>query len=213
MAEHNEALQRALWKDNTERLQALIQPVNQPKYATDVCWSDLEWVLARYQKDWGGMDLCPDFQRGHVWTSGQQQAYVEAILRGAASSSALHIQFNCPNWENDNYAGDLPLGFQCIDGLQRLTAVTKFLHGETRPFGLTPEDLKLSRFQIKNSFAFRFQVFCFEKKADVLSHYLDFNSGGVAHSPEEIDRVRRMRDQLCNSDEPPEHADLACTPK
>lgn len=188
----------AKWLSNSSRLADIIRPIGQPKYGCDVEWRDLGRQLTRYRDTWGGLDLNPDFQRGHVWTNVQQQKFIESVLRGAVSASALHIQWNCPNWENDHYDGDLPLGFQCMDGLQRLTAVTKFMASEVRPFGLTVEDLDCSRFQIKSAFSFRFQVFCFERKVDVLNHYLDFNDGGVAHSQSELDRVMAMRDEIAS---------------
>lgn len=185
-----------LWHLNTTRLSEIIRPVEQPKYGCDVDWRDLATQMNRYRDSFGGLEINPDFQRGHVWNAFQQKKFIESVIRGAISASALHIQWNCPNWENDKYEGDLPRGFQCIDGLQRLTSVAKFLKGELRPFGLTIADLDHSRFQIKNRYSFRFQIFCFEKKVDVLDHYLDFNDGGVAHSQDELARVRSMRDAI-----------------
>ena len=42
------------------------------------------------------LQLNPDFQRGHVWSIGQQIAYIEYILRGG--KSGLDFYFNHPNW-------------------------------------------------------------------------------------------------------------------
>lgn len=183
---------RQAWRLNTERLSAIIRPVAQRIYSTDVEWRDLDERLAHYGRDWGGMDLNPDFQRGHVWTEIQQQRFIEAALRGTLGTSALSIQFNCPNWENEHYCGDLPRGFQCIDGLQRITAVSRFIQGHVLPFGLSVADLDLSKFQIKNNYAFRLEVFAFEQKAKVIEHYLGLKDGGTPHSEEEIARVRNL---------------------
>lgn len=180
------------WDQNTERLSAIIRPIAQRLYSTDVEWRNLDHRLAKYGEDWGGMDLNPDFQRGHVWTKCQQQRFIEAALRGTLSTSAFNIQFNCPNWENDHYEGDLPRGFQCIDGLQRITAVSKFVRGEILPFGLHIRDLDISRFQIKTHYNFHFQVFAYEKRSEVIQHYLDFNDGGTQHPLDEIERVRNL---------------------
>ena len=65
-------------------------------------------------------------------------ATVESLLRKTAPKTIL---FNCPGWTMSQSAGgDIPLKtFQCIDGLQRLTAVRKFMAGEIKIFGdLTP---------------------------------------------------------------------------
>lgn len=49
-----------------------------------------EWV----RED--GLDLNPDFQRGHVWTPSQQAAFVEFFLRGGKTARVLY--FNNPQW-------------------------------------------------------------------------------------------------------------------
>lgn len=119
----------------------------------------------------GGFNLEPDYQRGHVWTADQQQAYIENVLRGVIDTAGLLLKFNCPNWENDKYEGALPRGFECLDGLQRLTAVVKFCEGEVRPFGLAVGDLAYSSFSVSN-LNFRVAFYNFQTRADVLRHYL-----------------------------------------
>jgi hypothetical protein len=141
----------------------------------------------------GGFDLNPDFQRGHVWTIAQQQHFIENVLRGIVTQAGLSVQFNCPNWENFDYQGDLPPGLQCIDGLQRITAILNFLAGEIRPFGLTVRELDDSVYSMRRSiFRISFAVHHFESKSDLLKHYLDLNTGGTPHSQAEIDRVHAM---------------------
>jgi len=58
-------------------------------------------------------EICPDFQRGHVWDDAKSIAYVEFCLKGGVSARTLF--FNCPGWQNKG-----PM--QLVDGLQRLTA-------------------------------------------------------------------------------------------
>lgn len=194
-----EPITRESVADNTAALDAIIRPLGTAKYEIDASFRDLDGMLATYVRDWGGLDMNPDFQRGHVWSPDQQQHYIENVLRGVVSSSGFVIQFNCANWENDGYdpvTGDLPRGFHCIDGLQRVTAVRKFLAGDVKPFGLDVSELDNSSFSMKRGrFQFRLAVHTFEHRADLLAHYLDLNEGGTPHSNEEMARVRAMLNQ------------------
>ena len=42
------------------------------------------------------LQMCPDFQRGHVWSAEQQVAIVEFLLRGGRSGKKVY--FNSPSW-------------------------------------------------------------------------------------------------------------------
>lgn len=178
---------------NNARLSKIIKPLRNSAYSCDIQWAYLDQALERYAENYGPLELNPDFQRGHVWAPEQQLHYIENCLRGIVAQSAFVIQFNCPQWENDKYSGDIDRGFQCIDGLQRLTAVKKFLAGDIKPFGLSVEDLDYSSFGVKGvQWRFKFEIFDFQRKADLLQHYLDLNAGGTPHSKEEIERIREM---------------------
>ena len=132
------------WGRLSERHQALyllVRPQPKTAYSVDVSLNDLESFLGKIAADQqnmgGSFELEPDFQRGHVWTVAQRAAYMEAILRGTAP---IRIIFNCPGWlRNGGSGGDIPeQTFQCVDGLQRLTAVRQFLADEFTIFqGLT----------------------------------------------------------------------------
>lgn len=180
--------------DKTVALARIIQPLRTAKYECDFDWTRFQWALDGYERDYGGLELNPDFQRGHVWTQQQKQHFIENVLRGVVSSSGFLVQFNCPNWESDDFVGDLPTGMQCIDGLQRISAVMDFLSGAVRPFGLTVEDLSGTYFSIKSRYRFRVAMHNFSYRADLLQHYLDLNAGGTPHSAEEIERVRGLRE-------------------
>jgi hypothetical protein len=78
--------------------------------------------------------------------------------------------------------------------LQRLTGIQRLLRGEVKPFGLSVTDLDGSRFSVKRSmFKIRLAVHDFQRRADLLGHYLDINAGGTPHSSYEIERVRALR--------------------
>ncbi len=181
----------------TAALKRIIKPLRTASYEVDFDWRYIQKALDDYAIDYGGLDLNPDFQRGHVWTPDQQRHYIENVLRGVVSTSGFLVQLNCPNWqmEDADYLGDLPKGMQCIDGLQRITAVLNFLAGEVRPFGLMADDLNGTAFTMKGArHRFRVAIHNFKTRADLLEHYLDLNAGGTPHSQEEIERVRKLRD-------------------
>lgn len=162
-------------------------------WTCDFTLNYLEKGLEGFAKDYGACNLIPDFQRGHVWTREQQERFIEALIRGTLPVSCMLIQFNCPHWENHDYRGDLPREVQCVDGLQRLTALRKFLRGEIKAFGMAVDAFKGTRFDVcRPSYAVKFAMHTFQTKVELLQFYLDLNDGGTPHSQAEIARVRAM---------------------
>jgi hypothetical protein len=181
-------------KIKTQRLMEIVQPIPMPTYGVDVDFCDLEEHLERYARHWG-LDLSPDFQRGHVWTPADQSAYIESMMRGTIGDSLRTIQFNASHWDGATPDTDLPLTMQIVDGLQRLTAARSFMRGEVRAFGMTVDDFDGTRFHPDRDhfhFRFRFAVHAFQYRADLLRYYLAINRGGVVHSHDELARVETM---------------------
>ena len=79
----------------------------------------------------GGLQLNPEFQRGHVWTEKQQIAYIEYFLRGGKSGTIIYL--NKPDWNTSIAVGEYN-EFTCVDGLQRITAFGKFVNNEIKVF-------------------------------------------------------------------------------
>lgn len=181
-----------------QALYALVRPMPTAAYTSDWIISGLEKTLERMaldqQEAGGSFELEPDFQRGHVWTGAQRAAFIESLLR---QSAPVRILFNCPGWSRSSRGsggpGDIPENtFQCIDGLQRLTAVRKFMAGEFTVFGgLSAQDLKGSPFDL-GRYRLQMAVYEFTSRADLLGFYLRLNEGGTPHSPEELARVREL---------------------
>jgi hypothetical protein len=160
-----------------------IKQMSKSHYNVHISWNYLEEQLASYsERKITKFDLNPDFQRGHVWTTAQQIAYVEFIIRGGESGQDIY--FNCPGWMND-YRGPMEL----IDGLQRITAVLAFLHNEIPAFGAFFSEYEDKRFIYR--LHFNFHVGNLSTRAEVLQWYLDLNSG-VAHTNDEIKRVEQL---------------------
>ena len=150
-------------------------------YSVDVSWGYLSEEIKLYG-DGTRVELCPDFQRGHVWTYAQQVAYVEFILKGGRSGK--DILWNCPGWM-DTFRGPM----QVVDGLQRLEAVRRFMADEIPAFGYKRREYS-DRLPLNARFTFH--VNNLEKRSDVLRRYLDVNSGGTIHSQSELQRVRAL---------------------
>jgi len=192
------------YKSLNAELDNLFQPVPESVYTAHFRVDTAIASLEKISLDYGApLDLNPDFQRGHVWTQNQQEEFILAMFRKVLPENAMVIQFNCRNWNTfDKETGkeDLPKGFQCLDGLQRLTAMDRFLKNEISVKGIYASDLAGSKYSMKRPFyQFRVNVFAYETKKEVLEHYLAFNSGGTVHPESEIQRIRSMLKGLNSS--------------
>lgn len=147
-------------------------------YQVDVPWAMLDMHLEMYN-----VDMDPDFQRGHVWTTAQRIAYVENRLRGENASRTLH--FNNPNM--NRRGKDMEDRSVLVDGKQRLTSALMFIHDELPAFGYL-----YSQFRHMDRISFRFCINDLQTRTEVLKWYLELNTGGVVHTQEELDRVRGL---------------------
>lgn len=175
-----------------------IAPLPAAAYTVDVGVDRIEAFLASTDSDartmGGHLELEPDFQRGHVWSDEQRIRYVEAFVRRIADCKII---FNSPAWSSDKVRGDIaPHVVQCVDGLQRLTSIRKFMAGDLAVFGgLKAQDLLQTAFSPRRLGAnIQVCVYEFHWRSELLSFYIQHNSGGSVHSTEEIERVQALRD-------------------
>lgn len=159
-------------------------------YACDHAWVYLPQHYANEVLNYG-LDVNPDFQRGYVWTLEQKTRYVEYILKGGLSGRDLY--FNCPGHHFGRVGRQY--GFEgyyvLVDGKQRLDAALGFLNNEVPVFGGN----YFRDFTDKLSFTdyrFRWHVNTLKTREEILQWYLDLNSGGTVHAPNELDRVRQL---------------------
>lgn len=161
-----------------------IKQMTRPGYVCDHHLHYLPEAIRSYQEE-NSLDMDPDFQRIHVWTPEQQTRYMEFILQGGNSSRDIY--FNCPGW-----MGDFKGPFQLVDGKQRLAACLGFLSGTVQVF----EGLRIGDFTDKPlRTTIRFHINNLETRREVLQWYLDINSGGVVHTADELDKVRKLLEQ------------------
>lgn len=158
-----------------------------PTYRVTVMWDYMEETIANWQDKSTGpnsaLDLNPDFQREHVWTTDQQIQYVEYILSGGMSGKEIY--FNCVGWMR-SYVGP----FVIVDGKQRLQAVRRFMANEIPIFGDNYRKDIEGRLRLNASFTFA--VNDLKTRADVLKWYLEMNTGGTPHTEEEIQKAKDL---------------------
>lgn len=148
--------------------------------------------LVRAIKEWEkeGLQMNPDFQRGHVWTTEQQVAYLETLFRGGAKNARV-IYLNNPFWQSydtvDGYSD-----FVCVDGLQRFTAIERFVNNEIPVFGHLLNEYEDKEVFNRMVYQLRVNINSLKTKKAVLEWYLQHNDGGTPHSQEEIARVKTL---------------------
>lgn len=134
------------------------------------------------------LQMNPDFQRGHVWTTNQQIAWLEFFLKGGKSGRDFYF-----NWNKltDEYV--------CVDGLQRTTALQLFVKDELKVFDQYFSEFGFGRESVWTAlpeYSVNVYVNNLSSEKEVLEWYIDMNSGGTPHTAEEIDKVKKMINDL-----------------
>lgn len=155
-------------------------------YQVDYPLSYFEKWLKEEEEE-AGLQLNPDFQRGHVWTEAQQIAYIEFLLRGGKTGRDLY--FNYPEIHHKNEVSNYT-DYVCVDGLQRITSILRFLHSEIPAFGTLYKDYEDSLRAVDDTV--RIHINDLPTKEEVLRWYLEMNAGGTPHSADEINRVNSL---------------------
>ena len=163
-------------------------------YAVDVPLDRVSRWVAQEQEELG-LELNPEFQRGHVWTKRQQVAYMEFLLRGGRTGRDFY--FNYPSMHIQVPDGAYN-AYVCVDGLQRLTAIQKFFGNELKVFGSFFWEYT-DRIRISMN-SIRVHVNDLKTEKEVLQWYIEMNSGGTPHSKTEITRVKTLLDSLEKND-------------
>jgi len=132
------------------------------------------------------LEMNPDFQRGHVWTEDQQIAFVESVLKGGAKNARV-IYLNNSNWMK--YIDRPYKDFVCVDGLQRYTAIKRFINNEIKVFGFYYNEFED---RLRGKHDMKINVNDLPTRKDVLEWYIQFNAGGTIHTEEEINRVKKL---------------------
>lgn len=141
-----------------------------------------------------GLQLNPEFQRGHVWTEEQQIAWLEYHLRGGKSGNTIYL--NNPFWNSYREPKQKEYSdYVCVDGLQRITAAQRFVHNEIKVFGSYFKEYE-DKLRLANDATMILNVNNLKSEKEVLQWYIDMNAGGTPHTNEEIERVKKMIEEL-----------------
>ncbi len=129
-------------------------------------------------------DLDPDYQRGHVWSREQREAYVGYHL--IAQRTPLVFVNSGPSGL-DRY--------EVVDGKQRITSLLMFIDGEIE--AVTPDGQRLrwedfDEVDQRCAPNLKCGILRLGTREQVLRFYLGLNAGGTVHKPEEIERVREL---------------------
>jgi hypothetical protein len=158
-------------------------------YEVNISLNNLEKTIREWVDDkYFALQVCPDFQRGHIWSMGQQVNFVEFFLQGGKTGRVIY--FNKPSWQNE--ATTDYDEFVIIDGLQRITALRMFMTGKLKVFGLYLNEFEGRLSQIRSRDNLKFNINSLQTKREVLEWYLQLNTGGVVHSASEIERVKEL---------------------
>lgn len=164
----------------------------QPVCTCNLSLKDLQWRVSP-EAGWSGLNICPDYQRGRVWTDEQASRFVGFLAEGGAAP-VIFVQ----RWPMKPDASQ-PID-EVIDGLQRITALLRFGDNQIpmeTPLGeraylrdFSEQDQKWLRGT--SGFRLDLQVVECPTRAAVLELYIRLNRGGTPHSEAEIERVRAM---------------------
>lgn len=171
------------------RFRDIPQFISDGSYRVDVQMEYLVDWLDKLIKD-DGLQLCPDFQRGHVWTEEQQIKFLEFIFQGGKTGRVLY--FNDPHWHGVRVKSGYS-DFVCVDGLQRITAIQRFLNDEIRVFGRLYSEFEGKTDLMRHGMVVNINDL--KTKKEVLQWYIQMNAGGTPHSPEEIQRVQKLMNE------------------
>ncbi|WP_368880403.1 DUF262 domain-containing protein [Proteus mirabilis] len=143
------------------------------------------------------VEMNPDYQRGHVWTLDQKIHYIENMLRFKFQPE---IRLNFPHYKDTHSKCKNGLKknvVTCIDGLQRYTAITEFANEKFKVFDnqVGVKDLDCTAFSFKRLHCI-LKIYEFTDKKELLQFYIDLNAGGTFHTPDEINRVKKMKEGM-----------------
>jgi len=146
----------------------------------------VEHMLDRWNASYG-LDLNPDFQRGHVWSESQQAKFIEYLAKGGKCPT---IMFNSPVFGGYLSTGKMSEEVVLVDGKQRLTAVLKFINNNLAIFGGVFIDDFEDKERFLKSTDIMYVVNKLQTRKELLQWYIEINEGQVAHTLEEITRVK-----------------------
>lgn len=169
----------------TKEFMEAISLTRRGNYEVNVSFDYFEDVVSRYEKyNDTPLQLNPDFQRGHVWNEFQQVQFIEFMLKGGRTT----VYLNHPDWMNFTKKSGY-LDFVCVDGLQRITSIRKFMRSELKAFGECVSEFEKAIIRRADVII---NINNLKTRKEVLTWYIDMNTCGTAHTKEELGKVKNL---------------------
>ena len=139
------------------------------------------------------VDLNPVYQRDYVWSEEQKILFVGAAIENPNAVPAFWL-----NWVSKDFRRSHS---EIVDGKQRLSAIISWMGGKIPavcPCGETVWYKDLDEVDLRNidsgtSLDFNFVEL---NPKEVMKFYIRLNSGGTVHSKDDIEKVRKMIDEM-----------------
>ncbi|MCP4354797.1 MAG: DUF262 domain-containing protein [Proteobacteria bacterium] len=131
--------------------------------------------------------IIPEWQRGHVWTEQQQIEYIEYCFTNPLQGGSATEIIIAEQYYNSDTPEDFHVKIYLVDGLQRTTAVRRFLKGEIKAFGRFHHE-----YEMRGCVDFRVHMLKVNSEEEAMKLYLSLNGTGTPHTKDELDNVRDM---------------------
>lgn len=186
-------------------IQELIRnsPFARSHYSVDIAMSSFHKGLMMFidaDKHENGFEFddifcgVPDFQRDNdKWSESMQVKFVENLLMGCKTTLMLY-----------EVAGQGRQGDLCdcyiLDGLQRITAIDRFVKGEISAFGEKYSKLNAERIISNVRCRLKLNIYTFSSEKEAIEFYISMNEN-ITHSSSDIDKAKRILSEV-QSDQP-----------
>lgn len=125
----------------------------------------------------------PSFQRDNdKWSELMQIKFIENVLKGYKSTIMLYEIVP---------AGDTPTLVNCLilDGLQRITALYRFINGEIKAFNKSYGELVAGKVLSSTRRVLEMKIYSFASEREAINFYIEMNEN-ITHSPMDIAKAR-----------------------
>ena len=149
--------------------------------------SGIDSLIHLVYSAWGGVDFDVDYQRGHVWQSGDKIALIDSIFNNVEIGKFVFVQ------KHESTAGRY---YEIVDGKQRLTAICEFYEDR-----FTYKGKFFSQLSNKDRWKFLNHSVSYgylenASKEAIYSTFIKMNTCGKPMATEHIDKVKKLLKEL-----------------
>ena len=162
-------------------------PFNRNRYKVTIrLTSAIDSCMSYTHIDKDGLDLShifdaiPKFQRDNdKWTIEMQSSFIENIIMGC-KSELLFYEIGDKGY----------IDCMILDGLQRITAIYKFIIGDLLAFGKNINELKDEKILFRTRDGhLNLNIFTFKSEREAVEYYISINEN-ITHSSDDIKRAK-----------------------